>query len=1012
MRTRNFCYSIFILTVLSAQIVIAQTKTLTFEFSKISTTVDDPRNRAVAFYSLTFLDNLAKPLDTLLFGTSESNNYQGDGWFENEQHQEYGSFQWAGGIDKSADMSITIPNDVEGMLIKIHSVEDSLWLTAKVDDEVVAQFRVDSYLRSSYIPLSSAIPIEKPQTEPVWDEDLYFPQFPVADYTYIIRIPTKMHHRGFSWQDSFRIDHSFEDMMALTLISMQGIINRYKPSVYIEWGLPASIEWREIVQDHVESAYLQIDAMTAINFLNRKFGHWFEGAVIYDPAFGETINLATMYAGLENRMILAPVQVNLPGMPQFDSTLDLRELAEDNEWDLTEEGRLKLYQWVYDNLWPDLDKRILGVITAGPPTSGPVDDSYFPLSLAGRDYLIALKLSALSLDINNPDQYDLLSDFMKDVTPPKPVSGLIGLTENPMLELIVEHGNWMAGMHWPGNTFSSANLTLLSGVSSEIIKYEPELNENRILASLKNMPVATLFTTDGDPFFYSYEFGFRDNISWYDVQDQLLGWSINPVLSNISPMMWNHYVQSRNRAGLISSVSGAGYVFPWLLDDENLEQYLSYTNKYLKITGLKVVHIFEDLTTSFWSEKYGIKYAEALADAGYLGAILGYGHNELRGLGFYYTNSAQPTVRTSYRLNSSTLDAIVDDLSSRKPGEEFYDFNESYFLNPDVQYLNDEDAIGGKAVYIPTDFRNSESYSLINAIGPLSLAPGEYEVSVRVKVAENTSSSPIGSVKLLYDGPNPPEGINDLPILELIPSEFQSANAYEEFKWNFSLDSLITELYYWIDYGDGATDLWLDFVHSQNKDGSSLPVIGTIVVDNINPFDNQLSVTPNEFENKFINRGGIILKPDEYIASLNPEFMLELGKKYLGQNNEVTEAEMLLNEKKYLESLLKIRTALEDIAIPNEQIADDNPSTYNLYQNYPNPFNPSTVIRYQLPAAGNVQLQVFDVLGREVASLVNGWKAAGNYTYNFDAKDLASGIYIYRIKTRDFVATRKMLLIK
>ena len=93
------------------------------------------------------------------------------------------------------------------------------------------------------------------------------------------------------------------------------------------------------------------------------------------------------------------------------------------------------------------------------------------------------------------------------------------------------------------------------------------------------------------------------------------------------------------------------------------------------------------------------------------------------------------------------------------------------------------------------------------------------------------------------------------------------------------------------------------------------------------------------------------------------------------------------------------------------------PKKYKLYQNYPNPFNPSTTIKYSIPNVGNenfrsVQLKVYDILGREVAVLVNEKQSPGNYEVTFDASNLPSGVYIYRIVTSDFLASRKMILLK
>ena len=992
-----------------APVLHVQAQRITFEFSRVITTESDARERAVAFHSLTFIDHLALPMGELTFGTQEANAVQGEGWFANEEWQDIGSFQWAGGTQKKAELLLSIPSGADGMLVRINAAIDSLWVTVSYDDSVLTRFRVDAYWRSSYIPLPDPSPVEKPATLPVWTQGIYFPKFPQNDRIYVLRVPTRMYNRQYSWQPSFRVDSSYEDMMTLSLLSMQGIINRSKPSVYIEWSDFPNEFWRSEMAKHVDTVYLQLDGITAINFLMRKFGHWFSGAVVYDPGVGETINLATMLAGLDDRVMLAPAQLDLPGMPLFNSYLDIRSMATEYDWDTTEGGRLRMYQWVYDNIWPKLEKRILGVISPGPPTSGRADDDYFPLSFSGRDYLIALKLTALSLDPSIPDQAALLSKFLTDAPKPIPVTGLVGMREFPMVELITRHGDVMLGMTWPGQLFSNANMTVFSGLPIEPLRYEPTINEERIISSLEGGPIAMIFTTDGDGPGFHYEHGYRNNHSWTDARSQRVGWSITPVLPDLAPLIWNYYVQTRNRAGLVCAVSGTGYIYPSLMDDQQIADYLSYTNSYLKATGLRVVHIFEGVTT-FWSETYGRKYAEALDDAGYLGAILGYEWSQ-RGLGFYYTGSPVPTVRTALRLNSSNLDGILEDLSSRKPGEEFYNITDTYFLNQNVQYVADEDAKGGMSVRVPREFINSTSYPFIVPIGPLTLAPGRYEVKVRMKVAENTSTSPIVTVKVSYDGLNRPPALDNIPIFQLSPADFLAPNQYQEFTWSFTMDSLRSELIYGFDFGDGATDLWLDYLNSVNVDGAELPVIGTIVLDNINPYDPGVHTVALDFENRFTLAGGMLLTPEEFVASLNPEFMLDLAKRYIGTSPDIVEAEQLLIENDYLKSLLASRRAVKVLSGTTRQ-EREIPSEFQLYQSYPNPFNPSTTIQFDLPREHNVSLTILNVLGQEVQSLVQGKLNAGTHRITWNAGKFANGVYFYRLQAGEFAQTKKLLLLK
>jgi hypothetical protein len=93
-------------------------------------------------------------------------------------------------------------------------------------------------------------------------------------------------------------------------------------------------------------------------------------------------------------------------------------------------------------------------------------------------------------------------------------------------------------------------------------------------------------------------------------------------------------------------------------------------------------------------------------------------------------------------------------------------------------------------------------------------------------------------------------------------------------------------------------------------------------------------------------------------------------------------------------------------------IVNKQPYAFQLYNNYPNPFNPSTTIKYSVAEPVRVFIKVYDLLGKEVATLFEGPRQPGNYTLNFDGSKLASGVYMYQMKAGNYIKTKKFVLLK
>lgn len=105
-------------------------------------------------------------------------------------------------------------------------------------------------------------------------------------------------------------------------------------------------------------------------------------------------------------------------------------------------------------------------------------------------------------------------------------------------------------------------------------------------------------------------------------------------------------------------------------------------------------------------------------------------------------------------------------------------------------------------------------------------------------------------------------------------------------------------------------------------------------------------------------------------------------------------------------------TEFDGTSGPEAQNITELPKEFSLAQNYPNPFNPATTIKYELPSDATVTMRIFDMTGREIATLVNQIQKAGRYSVSFNGSNFASGIYFYKITAGDFSSIKKMVLVK
>ncbi len=247
----------------------------------------------------------------------------------------------------------------------------------------------------------------------------------------------------------------------------------------------------------------------------------------------------------------------------------------------------------------------------------------------------------------------------------------------------------------------------------------------------------------------------------------------------------------------------------------------------------------------------------------------------------------------------------------------------------------------------------------------------------------------------------------------LYSGDYQSATSlFYDIVENYGTESVSTEAYlrlYDLERINGDLSTFQSYLNQKIEETAN-PIL-IVLLDNLL---NLCNVDLEEYTEAAISFIEIINNEEDSDASLNAELNL-LTTSLLSENEgglgKMSEQFVVANRKEYQEkikSLLANKFGGEN-STGNKVIV---PKEYELTQNYPNPFNPVTTIKYGIKERTDVRIDVFDILGRKITTLVNDQKDAGYYEVVFDASKLSSGVYIYRLTTKDFTASRKMMVVK
>lgn len=227
---------------------------------------------------------------------------------------------------------------------------------------------------------------------------------------------------------------------------------------------------------------------------------------------------------------------------------------------------------------------------------------------------------------------------------------------------------------------------------------------------------------------------------------------------------------------------------------------------------------------------------------------------------------------------------------------------------------------------------------------------------------------------------------------------------------------------YWTQRNNGGQDK----IMRMNYNGTGVEILLTIAdASLIGPWDIDV------VENKFYFSDPGLSEDIIYSANLDGSgldtvvteaealyFTVDLPANYIYWADDYTIHRANLDNTNKIELVTGIPHSLAGIALSSDSILlsiDDEyilPQKFELHQNYPNPFNPITLIKYQIPEVSFVKLKVYDVLGNDVAILVNEEKPAGEYEVEFDGTGLTSGVYFYQLKVENYIKTKKMVLMK
>ena len=417
----------------------------------------------------------------------------------------------------------------------------------------------------------------------------------------------------------------------LLLATLQGVVNKTAPRIY----LLTSNDPYNPLWDHeedwlawMEEAYGVTSERVAspLDLLERHRGE-VQGAVVYDPALPESINVATVLSGLDRAVVVSPALVEVVAGTGIPVLTDLR-----GRWS----DPVEMYRWAYRTLWPRCNHCVLAFVHEGLPVS--------------RDYLVRNNVFCVNLNYHIPEERALLERILAETPRNIPVLGW-AIDELIGVATFSRFGKFhVASDHVP-------NLSVHSGLPARVHR-QPDPPP---LPDLENRIYVAFAYTDGDSLSYTHRWG-RTN--WDDpARGEIpLAWETAPGLLDLAPAVLDYYYSTMSPQDLfVSPVSGIGYMYPNLYPD--LAAFLALTRPYYEALDLNVQWVLNDDMT--FPDTILNRYDDALRPLGFLvdywaTADVGYG----------YTSRGVPVVRSQYVYllgDEGQVEAILREKKAQKP---------------------------------------------------------------------------------------------------------------------------------------------------------------------------------------------------------------------------------------------------------------------------------------------------------------------------------------------------------